>query len=967
MILRFPIDDFRSFANWEDFVTDTPFGPDGASGFSKCLTLGLTNGLRADLVAPFDGFLRRIVSGNVDDFDPLEPAIYELQPILKEGTEALADGLSGQMPRIRWHDVPVPLAQALRDRVIAQVRATDATQAGLREEKFAQGKFGIRLQRGDKVASGLTEVKIEVRTREGVSVDPIAYYHHYLALPAGPDDLLADRAFLEDLFSVLERRALVQLVDAGGAPLRESVVVRAPDGTTTEVDMSSAEGTLVQALFATAGPADHRIEAVTLSDPLLEPGEQPADHYVMINEWPSGDPELLFPIPAGTDIEHTVSLTEPAGPRFRRIVVTRLRNWLASQWVADEALRLPRYTTGNRVDALVDGLDAYEKMYEDIRAMPAAGTGRFFYLAGWRLALSLRLKGKEEASRFLALMEDLVANNAEVRILLWDQFRMDSATLHATLAAAVTALVTVGIVGMHLIPPLAVIIWALMSLSMLGVPALAGSDSLQEFVSRLVESNEGAVDDLIASGIKAFLDGKVRETRGNGFPVLYDFVGTHHQKFSIIARPGSAVAYCGGMDIWPDRLDDPGHFSPSPYHDLHTRIEGPAVADLVTTFRQRWDDQHPTDPANDGATEEGPTPNGRQVVQIARTYPSHLNPANESYPFAPEGDFTIRETLKQAIRQARRYIYIEDQYMTIPPVLRDIIRERMNDNDDLQLIMVLPRASDQPQNTMRRARIIGELLEDYGPNRVVTLFLTKLVTRHDPERHGPVMSRLRETISKDSPVIPLEDASQFADQGFLLIGGEEIRYTSRDITLHNLVTGPDGWRSFNNTQAAPHKKEEFVRQIEYRDIFVHAKLWIIDDVFASIGSANTNQRGMTHDSEVNVMLIDGMADRGARRFAKQLRIDLWADHLGLYDSAAARLVLDDIDEAIELLISNPGPAGRHLRRYWHTYESGNLKPESWLGFVNPLFYWDLLVNLDEVMLDDAFWQTYIDPDGSIPF
>jgi phospholipase D1/2 len=41
-------------------------------------------------------------------------------------------------------------------------------------------------------------------------------------------------------------------------------------------------------------------------------------------------------------------------------------------------------------------------------------------------------------------------------------------------------------------------------------------------------------------------------------------------------------------------------------------------------------------------------------------------------------------------------------------------------------------------------------------------------------------------------------------------------------------------------------------QMGYREIYIHSKLMIIDDVFLTVGSANLNQRSMSSDSEINV-------------------------------------------------------------------------------------------------------------------
>ncbi len=63
-------------------------------------------------------------------------------------------------------------------------------------------------------------------------------------------------------------------------------------------------------------------------------------------------------------------------------------------------------------------------------------------------------------------------------------------------------------------------------------------------------------------------------------------------------------------------------------------------------------------------------------------------------------------------------------------------------------------------------------------------------------------------------------------------------------------------------------------QEDYRPIYVHAKITIVDDVWSTVGSANLNNRGMRDDTEMNVATLDAELARG-------LRVLLWAEHLEL--------------------------------------------------------------------------------------
>ena len=55
-------------------------------------------------------------------------------------------------------------------------------------------------------------------------------------------------------------------------------------------------------------------------------------------------------------------------------------------------------------------------------------------------------------------------------------------------------------------------------------------------------------------------------------------------------------------------------------------------------------------------------------------------------------------------------------------------------------------------------------------------------------------------------------------------------------------------------------------------VYVHAKVCIIDDQWASVGSDNFNRRSWTHDSELSCVVLD-------EDYARSLRLRLAAEHL----------------------------------------------------------------------------------------
>jgi len=131
-------------------------------------------------------------------------------------------------------------------------------------------------------------------------------------------------------------------------------------------------------------------------------------------------------------------------------------------------------------------------------------------------------------------------------------------------------------------------------------------------------------------------------------------------------------------------------------------------------------------------------------------------------------------------------------------------------------------------------------------------------------------------------------------------------------------------------------------------IYVHAKICIIDDTWFTCGSDNFNRRSWTNDSELTCAVLDTTVDNREapgtdnsrdtfRPLAHELRLQLWAEHLGLEQNdpqlvdPAAGLKLwnttaDALDRWHEAGRRSTRPAG-HARH--HTPEPVSARQRLW--------------------------------------
>jgi phospholipase D1/2 len=324
-------------------------------------------------------------------------------------------------------------------------------------------------------------------------------------------------------------------------------------------------------------------------------------------------------------------------------------------------------------------------------------------------------------------------------------------------------------------------------------------------------------------------------------------ISSHHQKTVVIAanrnkgRHSQPVAYIGGVDFDHDRWDTIHHNASAVrdaanisvdyegWMDSHLRVHGPAAKDIASNFLARWNSDHlPCQglgdevldyenpsyrhlPLLDYASSKTSSSLGSQNVQIVRTYSCSYDHYDE---FAPLGENSLFHARLKAIRNAKNFIYIEDQYFILVPELLDALMEAM---PRIQKLIVVTNQQTKPVSTGGYIKYSYEMI---------------------------------------SPIL----------------------------------------------KAYPHKFNLYATKAD-REIYVHTKLVVIDDVYVSVGSSNWNRRSMTSDSEIAANIVDSDAVKSpdgvvVKKFARDVRIRKFHESTGLSYEELDAMTFAEASEAL---------------------------------------------------------------------
>jgi phosphatidylserine/phosphatidylglycerophosphate/cardiolipin synthase-like enzyme len=335
----------------------------------------------------------------------------------------------------------------------------------------------------------------------------------------------------------------------------------------------------------------------------------------------------------------------------------------------------------------------------------------------------------------------------------------------------------------------------------------------------------------------------VRQIDEDGGQVLLDARtrrgGSHHQKLVVLRHPGAPgrdCAFVGGIDLGHSRNDDREHRG------------DPQVMEFPASYGPRppWHDIQ--------AEVRGPAVHDLEHTFRERWYGSSVldlpSPVRQLYDQAyhmgavtsrplPEpvpDDGTVRgphavQVLRTYPARLRRYPFAPHGERSIAHAYRKALARARR----------LVYLEDQYLWSRPVARVFAQALRANPDLHVIAV-----VPRH-PDNDGPV-SRMPGLMARHDMVRLLKAA-----------GGS--RFAVYDLENHAGTA-----------------------------VYVHAKVVVVDDVWAMVGSDNLNRRSWTHDSELSIGVLDvtrdsreprdpaGLGD-GARTFARDLRLQLCCEHL----------------------------------------------------------------------------------------
>ncbi len=363
---------------------------------------------------------------------------------------------------------------------------------------------------------------------------------------------------------------------------------------------------------------------------------------------------------------------------------------------------------------------------------------------------------------------------------------------------------------------------------------------------------------------------------------------THHQKMVIVdhEEPDHALGFVMGhnsLDAYWDTQDhgwqrhraNLGRNGETPRHDYSSCVTGPILGDLFNNFAVAW--ARETD-------EKLPVPdfNSYPVVLESSDCSALCQILRTQVQVSPPRQDIMKGYL-QAVSNATQCIHIENQYFRWPP-LADKIKacaagqtasgRKPETHGSLYLFVISNTSEDgMGDGTINTYRMLDSLgRADTIPEVTRTERLQDIDDQlaQNKKAMKPLLSQ-REAIDSDTRLLGV--SGEAANERYTRINErlapleerqrklEEAKASLSPLTEQERAAKssrkPDaimpaeipGLKVHIATLVAPDTPEGK----PWQEVYIHAKLMIVDDTFMTLGSANINTRSMQTDSELNII------------------------------------------------------------------------------------------------------------------
>lgn len=406
-----------------------------------------------------------------------------------------------------------------------------------------------------------------------------------------------------------------------------------------------------------------------------------------------------------------------------------------------------------------------------------------------------------------------------------------------------------------------------------------------------------------------------------GFQVSTMF--THHQKTVVVdsemldtvSGKRGIVSFIGGIDLCDGRYDTQDHplfktldsvhyddfhqpnFTGSsikkggprePWHDIHCKLEGPVAWDVLYNFEQRWTKQVGDKLLISQKQLEATTVRPLPVLQPNDTetwnvqlFRSIDDGAVVGFPQKPDNaaaaglvsgknsviDRSIQDAYINAIRRAKNFIYIENQYF-----LGSSFGWKSTDINvpDIAALHLIPKELSLKIVSKIEAgeRFTVYIVIPMWPEGLPESGSVQAILDWQRRTMDMMYSDITEALVKKG--LNTDPREYLA---FFCLGNRETKKIGE-------YAPPE--------EPEPDTDYSRARQARRFMIYVHAKMMIVDDEYIIIGSANINQRSMdgSRDSEIAMGGYQPhhlATSQPARGQIYGFRMALWYEHLGMLD------------------------------------------------------------------------------------